>query len=191
MKIPQKTLLKDLLANVEKSMETVKNLQELPLEKLRYKRTDISWSILECLEHLNLYGDFYLPEIKKTIEKAIEAKSRQDAKSTNEIFKSSFFGEMFVNLIQVKNGKIKKMKTVKDKIPESAELNNLTITTFLAQLNVLKLFLETVQYREIDLMKAKTPIALTRLIKFSLGDTFRFMVFHIERHVLQAKNTQL
>ena len=89
------------------------------------------------------------------------------------------------------NDEIKKMKTVKDKIPASSGLNHNTIITFLAQLDALKLFLEEIRERKIDMMKAKTAIALTKFIKLRLGDTFRFLVYHIERHVLQAKNTQL
>ncbi len=187
MKITQKTLIEDLLGNLQVSITTVKNLQELSLEKLNYKKNDISWSVLECLQHLNLYGDFYLPEIKK----AIETTDFQNKESTNQTFQSGFWGEFFVNLIRVKNGKIKKMKTVKDKIPASSGLNHNTIITFLAQLEVLKQFLEETRKREIDMMKAKTAIALTKFIKLRLGDTFRFLVYHIERHVLQAKNTQL
>ena len=191
MEIAQKTLIKDLLENLEKSITTVKNLQELSLEKLNYKKNATSWSILECLEHLNLYGDFYLPEIKKAIEKSINQQSPQTQKNANKTFQSGFWGEMFVNLIQVKNDKIKKMKTVKDKIPANSGLNHQTVTDFLVQLNALKLFLGQTAEKEIDMTKAKTAIALTKFIKLRLGDTFRFVVFHVERHVLQAKNTQI
>ena len=131
MEIAQKMLIKDLLENLEKSMTTVKNLQELSLEKLNHKKSDISWSVLECLEHLNLYGYFYFPEIKKAIEKSIRQtineQNQQTQKSANQTFQSGFWGGIFVNLIQVKNGKIKKMKTVKDKIPASSGLNHNTI----------------------------------------------------------------
>ena len=189
MKIAQKNLINELLINIEKSITSVKNLQKLPLEKLNYKKNTLSWSVLECLEHLNLYGNFYLPEIQKTIEKAIEKQTPQSQSIVNQIFNSGFFGEMFVGLIQVKNGKIKKMKAPKNKMPANSGLDYQTIITFLAQLDTLKLLLE--KTREIDMMKAKTPISITKLIKFSLGDTFRFVIFHIERHVLQAENTQI
>ena len=38
--------------------------------ELNKRLSDESWSVLECLEHLNLYGSFYLPEIKNRIEKS-------------------------------------------------------------------------------------------------------------------------
>ncbi len=191
MKIAQKNLINELLINLEKSIISVKNLQKLPLEKLNYKKNTLSWSVLECLEHLNLYGNFYLPEIQKTIEKAIEKQTLQSQSIVNQTFNSGFFGEIFVDFIQVKNGKIKKMKAPKNKMPVNSGLDYQTIITFSAQLDTLRLLLEKTREKEIDMMKAKTPISITKLIKFSLGDTFRFVVFHIERHVLQAENTQI
>ncbi len=50
---------------------------------LQYK----SWSILECLEHLNLYGDFYIPEIKNRIESSKTL--------PKENFKSRILGNYF------------------------------------------------------------------------------------------------
>jgi len=44
-----------------------------------------------------------------------------------------------------------------------------------------------IQAKAINLVKAKTPVSLTRLLKLRLGDTLRFLVYHIERHVLQAE----
>ena len=49
MKIAQKILIEDLLANVEKLMETIKKLQELSLEKLNHKKIDIFWSVWNTL----------------------------------------------------------------------------------------------------------------------------------------------
>ena len=46
------------------------------------------------------------------------------------------------------------------------------------------------QAREVDLTKTKVPISLTRFIKLRLGDTFRFFVYHIERHILQAEKAR-
>ena len=47
------------------------------------------------------------------------------------------------------------------------------------------------QAKQVDLVKVKTAISLTKLIRLRLGDTFRFLVTHIERHVLQAQLTQI
>ena len=39
-----------------------------------------------------------------------------------------------------------------------------------------------------DLAKIHIPITLTKLIKLRLGDTFRFLIAHEQRHMIQARN---
>ncbi len=34
----------------------------------------------------------------------------------------------------------------------------------------------------------KIPLSITRLVKLKLGDTFRFLVAHEQRHFVQARN---
>jgi hypothetical protein len=154
-------------------------LKKLGSDELNYKENPERWSILECIEHLNLYGDFYLPEIENTILK-------QKPVSHELTFRSGMIGNYFANLMQVKNGKMTKMKTPKDKNPINSALTVTTIDRFLKQQDRLHSLLE--QSRRIDLTNTKVSISLTKLIKLRLGDTFRFFVFHIDRHVKQAEN---
>lgn len=64
MKIASKELLLDLVERTRKNINEAEKYNQLPIEKLNWRNTPESWSILECLEHLNLYGDYYLPEIE-------------------------------------------------------------------------------------------------------------------------------
>ena len=41
---------------------------------------------------------------------------------------------------------------------------------------------------EIDLGKIKIPISIAPFVKIKLGDTLRFIVYHNERHIVQAQN---
>lgn len=178
MQIETRLLIEDLLSRAEKSTKVVKQLKELTFEQLNYKKSATEWSVLECIEHLNLYGDFYLPEIEKQI-------LAQKNKSQSTVFKSGFIGNYFANLMQVKNGKVKKMKSPKDKNPSNSLLTKTTLDRFLKQQQRLTSLFS--QAQDIDLAKTKTAISLTPLIRLRLGDTFRFFVYHIERHVLQAE----
>ena len=63
MQIENNVLINDLIRRTENSTKKVRAFEKLSNEQLQYKRGD-RWSILECLEHLNLYGDFYLVEIE-------------------------------------------------------------------------------------------------------------------------------
>ncbi len=177
MQTTNNLLIDELLVIIEDTNSAVKKFKELSLTQLNYKKSPESWSILECIEHLNLYGDFYLPEIQKQILKAEKV-------SIASTVKSGLLGNYFANLMKVKNGEVKKMQSPKDKNPANSHLTVTTIDRFLKQQELLKSLI--LQSKKIDLTKTKTAISISSLIKLRLGDTFRFLVFHIERHMQQA-----
>jgi hypothetical protein len=175
-------LIDDLLALTEISTQRVKQFKSLSPEQLNFRTNHDQWSILQCLEHLNLYGDFYLPEIEKQILK-------HKHNGAGIIFKSGMIGNYFANLMKATNGRIKKMKSPKDKVPSHSDLTVTTIDRFLKQQELLKTLLN--QARSVNLTRTKVPISLTRFIRLRLGDTFRFYIYHIERHVAQAERAEL
>lgn len=171
-------LIDELLQLIETTTASAKRFKELTPAQLNYKKSPDSWSILECIEHLNLYGDFYLPGIQKQVLKAEKV-------SADSTVKSGWLGNYFANLMQVKNGEVKKMQSPKDKNPINSQLSVTTIDRFLKQQQLLTSLLT--QSKTIDLTKTKTAISLSNLIKLRLGDTFRFLVYHIDRHIQQAE----
>ena len=178
MKMQRKELLQELLTITGRASLMVKTFRQLSNEQLNYKSSPEAWSILECIEHLNLYGNFYLPEIEKQM-------LNRERSMRTEKFKPGFIGNYFANLMQVKDGTVKKkMKSPKDKNPVNSALTTTTIDRFLKQQDRLEQLLADARY--VDLTNIKTAISLTPYIRLRLGDTFRFFVYHIERHVLQA-----
>lgn len=153
-----------------------KSLLEFSDKKLQFKSNQKSWSVLECLEHLNLYGDFYIPEIKKRIHQS-ETKSKTQ-------FKSGFLGNKFAIDMLPKQG-MKTMNTFKSKNPINSNLNkDKVLLRFTQQQEELSKLLHLAKSK--NLTKIKTAITLP-LLKFRLGDTFRFVIYHNERHIVQAK----
>ena len=67
METDNNTLINELLAVTEAATEKARKLRQLPESKLNFKEDPEKWSILECIEHLNRYGDYYLPEIEKAV----------------------------------------------------------------------------------------------------------------------------
>jgi len=175
MKIDQNKLIEDLISRTREIIVQAENYRGLPTEQVNRKPHPEKWSILECLEHLNLYGDFYLVEIEKRI---LNSKSQ-----TKRQFKSGLLGNYFANSMLPKNGKVKKMKTFRDKDPINSELPPTTIDRFLKQQNRMIGLLELA--KKIDLNKVKTSITIP-VIKLRLGDTFRFVIYHNQRHMIQA-----
>ena len=170
-------LIDELLELTIELAKDAKELLEISLLELNKKASLDSWSALECLEHLNLYSAFYLPEIKEKMD------MKNDLKSTG-IFRSGWLGNYFANAMKVNGGKFKKMKTFNDKNPNGSNLDYKTIHVFLKdQKELIELLNNS---RTTDLNKIKTSITISKLIKLRLGDTFRFLIYHNERHIIQA-----
>jgi len=182
MKQDSNLLIDELLLMLEASTLVAKSFASLNAEMLNYKPEPDKWSILECIEHLNLYGDFYLPEIERRI---IESNNS----TPKTLFRSGVLGNYFANLMLVKNGSIKKMKTPQDKDPQNSKLNSTVIDRFLKQQEKLVTLLN--KARTTDLTSTKCSISLSKWIKLRLGDTFRFLIFHIDRHLKQAESVRL
>ena len=100
-----------------------------------------------------------------------------------ENFKSGFLGNYFAKSMLPKE-KLNKMKTFKDKNPIGSKLDKSTIDNFILQQEQILNLLE--KAREVDLNKTKTAISISKWIKLKMGDTFRVVIYHNERHLVQA-----
>ena len=178
MRINSKDLVEDLLQRTRVFKSQVENLKKLSEGELNWKANADTWSVLENLEHLNRYGYFYIPEISRQI-KASHHSPRPE-------FKSSWLGNYFAKSM-LPNEKLNKMNTFKDMNPNGSELSNEVIDTCLKQQdNLIKLLNAAI---EVDLSKTKTGITLSKWIRLRLGDTFRVLIYHNQRHQVQIKRT--
>lgn len=171
-----KQLLQDLLELTRENINTVESFKKQPITSLNWKKAPESWSVLECIEHLNRYGDFYIPEITQKIE---------NAKHNNtEVFKSNWLGKYFSKSVAY-NESLNKMKTFKSMNPVNSKLNIQTLEKFIARQHQIIDLLNKAKLVSLD--KTKTAISISKLIKLKLGDTFRVLIFHNERHIKQAE----
>lgn len=177
MKIITNDLIAELIDKTKINIAKAERFRKLSEKELNYKESIDEWSILECIEHLKIYGDFYNSEIKVRIKKTHTTSAK--------IFKSGVIGNYFVNLISPKE-KLNKMKTLKENNPLGSHLDKNVLDRFITQQ---KECLELIEKsKKINLTKTKTAISISKLIKLRLGDTFRFITAHNERHLLQAEN---
>lgn len=176
MKMAAHLLIDDLITRTQANASAVSDFEKLTEKELNWKGTNDSWSILECIEHLNLYGDFYIPEINHRIQQAGKSNDQKD-------FRSGLLGNYFAKSMLPENGK--KTKTFKDKDPAGSQLTREVLERFLEQqqelLNLLK------QAREVDLSKVKVALSISRFLKLRLGDAFRVVIYHNQRHIVQAR----
>ena len=175
MILESEKLIQELIDRTLKNLQQAEKFRNLPIEKLNWRFEKESWSILECFEHLNLYGDFYIAELKTRIENSKNL--------FNKSFKSGILGSYFAKSMLPKE-KLNKMKTFKDKNPLGSELDKTTIERFILDQEQLLILLN--KSRGINLNKTKTAISISKLIKLKIGDTFRVVIYHNERHIVQA-----
>ena len=172
-------LTQSFLEQTRQTIKKVEILETLDLNTLTWKENKISWSILECLEHLNLYGEFYLPQIENKI-KNTNTKSETD-------FNSGILGNYFAKSMLPKKG-LNKMKTFKNKNPINADLDKAVIQKFILQ--QMKLLNLLNQSRNVSLNKVKIQTSISSFINLKLGDTFQFLINHIVRHLNQIERIQ-
>ncbi len=176
--INKAALLNRLEERVEQHIrEAVSIFQNLPVSILLRPAENGGWSIAQCLDHLNGYGNYYFPLIKN----GLDNHKGYPSKST---FRSSWLGNYFTRMMDPETGK-KKMKAFKNHIP-SSQLDAYTVVAeFIQQQEALLHFLKRAELA--DLNKIRIPVSIAKFIKLNLGDVFQFIIAHNERHIQQAK----
>ena len=169
-------LLNELEEITQANLNQAKSFEKLPLEQLNAQQNPKSWSILECLQHLLYYGDFYHQEIDKTLAK--------NDFPANDSFSPGYLGDKFAQLLRPKPGAIK-MPAPPGYRPNGSKLNVEVVERFIGQQEHLLLLLE--KARHTDLTRTKVGISLAPWLKLRLGDIFKIVVYHNQRHVQQAQ----
>lgn len=147
-------LISQLETYTKSHLEKVEKFNELSLEELTKKISPEKWNVLECLEHLNIYGDFYIPEMKRKMENS-------QLPNTSE-FKSGLLGNYFAEMMLPKE-KLSKMKTMKKTNPISKELDKNVIDKFILQQHQLLELLELAKGKNLN--KIKTGISIASWMK--------------------------
>jgi hypothetical protein len=179
MKVIEKSLL---LEQLEKKVEShlhdsVSLFQNLSEDKLLLPSRMGGWSIAQCLEHLNSYGRYYLPEIEKGFRKNKHSMNGQ-------LFTSTLLGRYFIKIMDPQTGK-RKYQAFKDHRPGVQLDAYKVVAEFIEQQEAMLRYLT--EAKNYDLNKVRVPLSIFKLITFKLGDAFQFIIVHNERHILQAK----
>ena len=161
--------------------KAIQEWQMIAPEKFSQQPAEDSWSAKQCIAHLNMYGDYYLPAIEAAILKAKQHTAKKQ-------FTSGWLGNYFTNMMLPGTNEkpAKKMKAMKNYISLNNEDSDKVIATFIDQQEKL---LQLLQYaKNIDLNNAKVAISMAKFIKLKLGDVLMFLIAHNYRHVLQAES---
>ena len=168
----------------QRIIETVKS-EFLNLNPILFntKPSDEKWSIAECLEHLNLTLDIYIPQMMEII------KQKEEFGHQKENFKHSFIGKIAVKSMEPKPDKriTFKMNTINKLTPKLSKSDKNEILDIF--LNFQESILKVIDgLHEMSLTKPKIVTAAGPILKMNIGDALHFMVAHNQRHILQAQN---
>lgn len=174
-------LIAELEQLVNECIATVSGFREMDAQTLekRPNSNPTAWNALECLEHLNRYGEFYLPEVKRVL-----ASKRPVAHPGSQQFKFSWWGNYFLDAVAPKPvDRMNTMNTFKRMNPTGDRVQLEVIDTFLEhQQQWLQLLKKAAAY---DLAGVRTRTTI-RFVHLRLGDTLRVVINHNKRHVNQA-----
>jgi len=183
LSIPLQKKTMNVTTTLEHLSQTTSRLQQLvatefaplDLSLLNHKPAADSWSILECLEHLNRYNRYYHPALGKAI-------TANTGGTYQQTIRYSWLGKKSLELVRPGNGK--KSKTVEHMNPNNSQLSRQTLEEFLGHQTELLQLLASAQ--NANLNKKAIPVEFFRLLKLRIGETLEFVVLHQERHVQQA-----
>lgn len=146
---------------------------------LNFKPHATSWSILECLEHLNRYSRFYLPHLEKAI-------TLQSAPGHSQPVRYSWIGKKSLAVVNPSNAK--KHQTLNRMNPQNSDLTPAVIEEFLQHQDTLLQVLQAAATA--DLNRKAIPVEFFRLLKLRAGEALEFIILHEQRHVLQAQRVK-
>jgi uncharacterized damage-inducible protein DinB len=166
-KFKSEELINQLEADVRQLIAAAEHLQQADNVKLSYPPAEGKWSAAQALEHLNMYNRYYLPAIEKAMVHI--------PKEVNAWFVPGFFGNYFTNMMMPKNVyEVKnRMKAMKGYRPDRG-------------INVEGVFKEFYEHQNKLIQLLET--ARKRNLEQKLGDVFRFLIAHEQRHMIQARN---
>ncbi|GAA3935144.1 DinB family protein [Hymenobacter algoricola] len=169
------TFLETLHGRVQ-HLHTTVSTDFAPLEAalLNFKPSPESWSMLECLEHLNRYSRYYNERLAQALA--------QPASRPSRAVSHSWLGKKSIATVRPENRK--KQRTLARMNPNRSQLGKAVVEEFLQHQRQLLALLTSA--KKADLNQKAIPVEFFRLLKLTIGDALEFVVAHQERHVQQA-----
>lgn len=178
-------LIAELVSRNNLCIKTVEEkYSKLSEVQLNQKPAPDKWSIAQCLIHIIKADEIYLKQFERKIS---------DQSIADLSYKPGWLGNWFANNIAPKQDKLQSsMKSLKVMDPQvNIELlgnefkdGQDVINKFITQQKSLNSYMKTAINIDLATIKIQTAIPL---VKIKLGDAFRFVVGHNERHIWQAE----
>jgi hypothetical protein len=138
-----------------------------------------SWSVAQCVEHLNTTARLYLPQLDEAIANAIRRGTYGEGP-----FSYNVFGRFFTAAMEPPARF--RLTAPKPFLPPPARPRSEVMAAFRAY--QVQFTDRLRQANGLDLARAKVRSPTTTWLRFSLGSGFALMLAHERRHLWQARN---
>ena len=176
---------RDLQTRLSVILQTVeREFMPLSVEQLRWKpiadRPSPGWSIVECLQHLNLAERYYI----RNLQHKVATLGLVQTQPADQLLESDWVGKAMLYIVDPQV----KMKVPAPGIIRPRPAIDLDPAAVLEQFNELQTLLHSLLDKAVylDWNQEKVASLFGQWLKIRLGDTFRMLVAHTERHLNQA-----
>jgi hypothetical protein len=189
--MPKTVQTKELLADLNRlnkrlSEIIARDFPNLSSDQLNWRAQEDEWSIAECLMHLNYVADYYFPSTLNAIKNAKAKKSKPQEKFTRGWLGHRYASKFRLNLENQIKGRIESPSKYNPRSMSSSILDGKKIIAdFLEKQQVIDKMLQDAQ--TINLQKTRVHAAFWGLVSIQLGDMLKVLVYHTERHSVQAQ----
>lgn len=169
-------LLGELDANDRRAIALARTLTA---HQLNWRRGPAEWSIGQCLEHLHVANEVYLPPIAKAL-------SGRPAGVVEEIA-PGWFGRWFIRNY-IEPSAVSKRARAPRKITPRAEVDVTILDQFLGSNERMRRGMRDASGYDVNRIRFRNPFV--PLIRFSVGTGFTILIRHQQRHLLQAERVR-
>lgn len=170
-----KSLQEELLQRIQHIREEAKVFESYTEDQMMQAPAANKWSANECFQHLVIVQEQYIQNIRKTLAKKTKP---------TDSYRSGWFGGWFYKtmLPESKARQFKRQKTLKQLVPGNTPG---AVQRFLDSLDELEILVKEIPTQNLS---SRVVSLAGRLVTFKLGDVYRIITAHNERHLEQARN---
>ncbi|MFT5647075.1 MAG: hypothetical protein ACI976_001764, partial [Aureispira sp.] len=185
--VPTKELLFQLNRLNQRLSEIVaRDFPNLSSDQLNWREHADKWSIAECLMHLNHVADYYLPATVKAIKNAKIKESSPKEQFTRGWLGHCYASKFRLNLDNQMKSNIESPSKYDPRSTSSSTVDGKKIiANFLERQQTLQLVLQ--DSRGVNIQKTRVYTSFGGLVSIQLGDMLKILIYHTERHTVQAQ----
>ena len=169
-----------VIQQIRDAQQQVRKLSSLRPDQMLWRPDPASWSVGECISHLTVSVERYLPNLDAALEKA-----RAAGKTGKGPFRHGFISSYFVRSLEPPPAR--RFKAPKLFLPPAQIDAARVATDFLA---VHEQLIERARRADgLDLARVKVQSPALAILWLSLGKGIELMAAHARRHLWQAEQT--